>query len=757
MSLSSLNTRDSALSPHALSIMRPLLRRIVLSHRDCVGEIKSETDADFDVEDFDTEDTPGQASAERLDALALPLELRINAPYSATPAASLMSSAEIAEALSEGHDPWAEEAETFRNGRVLQPPIRIMAIAARFVALFQTAALIDEMTSRRAMTRIEVGSAEDRKALYTELARILPWLSELSELSEPLEDTWGFIDVTAWGEHEADSKTRAEQRRTDYEKTVASAVREGRKVICLVPAGAPMSAVERAVSERTVQLPPLTVNICIELLRATHTATGELAEDELRKRLPTSAELSELPLAVVEGAFRERTTIAVADALALSARRLRTPSGTTLEDIVLNADVEEHVDRLVHDLELWKAEKLGWKDVSSSILLYGPPGNGKTLLAAALSGSLDAQLIATSYSDCQKHGHQGDMLRALSDKVEEAIRMRPSVFFLDELDSFTQRNAPKRNSDYIIGVVNGLLEHLSRLNETPGIIVLGATNHPETVDPAIIRPGRFDVHLEIGNPDRNAILKIFSHALGRTDGPIDVGNVADNLLGSSGAQVVALVKEAKGLARRDGLALEKRHLVVVSDRIRRPLDSETEWRTAVHEAGHLVVAHYLNLPAPVKATMSRFGGLVDVPSRLLESRQTARDRIAALLGGRAAEIVVLGEALNGAGIGAQSDLAFATKIAEKALYEWGLGDQLAYTPLSLVDSGTLQPSAIKQVDALLNEQQERAIWIADQHQDDIVRIGRALLKERELSAEELSDLLMPIQKRVTPREPSAAR
>ncbi|MEM1373009.1 MAG: AAA family ATPase [Pseudomonadota bacterium] len=750
MSLSSLNTRDSAVSPHALSFMRPPFRRIALWHRDRVAELRPEPDADFDIDDIETEDPQGQTSAERLEALALPLELRINAPYSATSAASLMSPAEIAEALSEGHDPWAEEAKTFRNGQMHQPPIRTMSVAARFAALFQTADIKDEMTRSRAMTRVEVESAETGRALYNELARILPWLSELSD---PLEDTSPFFDVSAWGAHEADTKTQANQRRIDYEKSVSSAVRQGQKVLCIASAGAPMSAVERALSERIVQLPPLTTEICIELLRTTHTVTGQLAEDEIRKRLPTSAELSELPLAVLEGAFREKTTIAVADALALSAQRLRTPSGTTrttLEDIVLNEDVADHVDRLVHDVALWKVGNLDWKDVSSSILLFGPPGNGKTLLASALAGSLSAELISTSYSDCQKHGHQGDMLRALSDKVEEAIRKRPFVFFLDELDSFTHRNAPKRNSDYIVGVVNGLLEHLNRLNETPDVVVLGATNYPDSVDPAIIRPGRFDVHLEIGNPDKSAISKILLHALGRTDDPIDVANVTDSLLGSSGAQVVALVKEAKGLARREGTSLENRHLVAVVDRIRRPLDGDTEWRTAVHEAGHIVVSHCLGLPAPVKASMSRFGGSVDVPSRPLESRQTARDRIAALLGGRAAEIVVLEEAMNGAGIGAQSDLAFATRVAEKTLFEWGLGGQLAFTSVDLANPAGFAPNAIKEIDALLHEQQERVIRIADQHQDDIDRIARALLKERELSAARLLKLLSPVQKTAAP-------
>lgn len=108
------------------------------------------------------------------------------------------------------------------------------------------------------------------------------------------------------------------------------------------------------------------------------------------------------------------------------------------------------------------------------------------------------------------------MLRALSEKVEEAIVKVPCVFFLDELDSFSHRNSDKERSICIVGVVNGLLEHLSRLNKTPGIIVLGATNYLNMIDPTIIRPGRFDRHIEITNPDRVAIVRILEQTIGET-------------------------------------------------------------------------------------------------------------------------------------------------------------------------------------------------------------------------------------------------
>lgn len=103
----------------------------------------------------------------------------------------------------------------------------------------------------------------------------------------------------------------------------------------------------------------------------------------------------------------------------------------------------------------------------------------------------------------------------------------PSVFFLDEIDSFTHRNASHRRSDYIVGDVNGLLEHLSRLNDTPGVIVLGATNFPDMVDPAVIRPGRFDLKLEITAPDRAALVRILRLALGDGTDGLDLSPLAD--------------------------------------------------------------------------------------------------------------------------------------------------------------------------------------------------------------------------------------
>jgi len=490
---------------------------------------------------------------------------------------------------------------------------------------------------------------------------------------------------------------------------------------------------------RVLNWPTLSGQMVIEILRVTHTATGELSDDVLVKLLPPDNDIAALPAAVFEAAFLEETTLKVAHTLAAAAKRFRTvpPSATTLSDIVLNVDTSSPIDRLVADMAAWKAGQLDWNEVSSSVLFHGPPGNGKTLLATALAGSLNIPLIATSYSDCQRHGHQGDMLKALTAKVEDAIRTAPCVFFLDELDGFTHRNRPGRNSDYIVGVVNGLLEHLTRLNDSPGVIVLGATNYPDMIDPAVVRPGRFDLKIEISTPDRTSVLQILTHALSPDANAMQLDPIADQILGSSGAQITALVREARGLARSEQYPLNQSHLEAVATGICPALDPDILWRIAIHEAGHLVVAHALGLPPAERAAITAAGGFVDIPSPRLESAQSAKNRIAALLGGHAAEQIILGEALNGSGLGKNSDLELATHLAAQVKFEWGLDDQLAFTP---IDVRTIPQAKAEQIDKTLNDAHLRAIGVITDKQPLVLTVAQALMNERELPAKQLQEL-----------------
>jgi cell division protease FtsH len=740
MEPSSLNSRASALSPHVLWIMRPLLRRIALWHRDRVAEARviSGSPADFNEGTCDL--AVGTGVPPSFDAMLTPLQARFDALYSAEPAASGMTDSEVAEAIEEGFDPRAEEIDTHRTSPLPQPPVASLLYAARFAALLQSDRDIEVFTTPRSFTQLAVASSQDLKAVRREIERILEWLSDLDH---HLDSRWRGFEIVVQQEALTGSNSETDKREEHFENAIASAVRKGMKVIILSQCAASLPPVGRAMCQNTVQLPPLSAKTWIEVLRVTHSTTGEVATKNLRALLPEPASLANLPLAVIESAFGEPTTLTVVKALADAAARIRKPTGKTLEDVVLNNSARAPISRLVADVRAWRSGNLPWSEVSASVLLFGPPGNGKTLLASALAGSLEVPLISTSYSNCQRHGHQGDMLRALSDKVEEAIRNAPSVFFLDELDSFTRRDAPGRRSDYIVGVVNGLLEHLSVLNDTPGVVVVGATNYLEMIDPAITRPGRFDMHLEIGHPERTAITRILANASGMDANQFDLTPLGDQLMGVTGAQVAATVRLARGLARSEAVELQVRHLQEAASKIAPPLDPDVLWRTAIHEAGHIIVAHHLDLPPARKAELTNVGGSVEFPERPLECQTTTRHRIATLMGGRAAEQVILGIASNGAGLGPSSDLAEATRLAGRSLFEWGFGNQLAHTPIDItLRYGTAQAATAK-VDDALRTSDQIARKIIETHPEDVLLIASSLLDERELSNGRIAELLKP--------------
>lgn len=178
------------------------------------------------------------------------------------------------------------------------------------------------------------------------------------------------------------------------------------------------------------------------------------------------------------------------------------------------------------------------------------------MIAEALAGSADATFVSTSYAEAQKAGHLGDYLRTMGQQVDRATADAPSVFFIDELDSYRARQTSGfQFSTYMHSVVNGLLEQLTKLNQAAGVIVIAATNHLSIIDPALIRAGRFDRKIAVGLPNKHGIAAILSQNLG-TDA-IDLTDLSRHLVGLSGADAAAIARTAKGYARhaREPLAL----------------------------------------------------------------------------------------------------------------------------------------------------------------------------------------------------------
>lgn len=416
---------------------------------------------------------------------------------------------------------------------------------------------------------------------------------------------------------------------------------------------------------------------------------------------------------------------------------------TTLANVHGQPAAVAALEQVVCDLEDWRAGKVAWPEVVHSFLLTGPPGTGKTMLAAALSGSARVPLIKTSYSDCQRHGHQGDMLAALHRAAEQSMLLAPSVFFIDEIDSFFGRDRPGNNG-YIIGVVNGLLTLIDRLSATPGVVLIAATNDHRRVDPAVVRAGRFDRHLRVGPPDRAGIRNMLQASL--PDGLLSdahVDGLGDQLLGLTGAALAALLRDARTRARVARRPLSADDVVAAANACALPTDRETLWRMAVHEAGHLLIGHLVSLAPPVSAEVTVEGGRVVRPYPQLLRQSDVGPWLRGHLAGRAAEAVIFGETSSGAGGNEESDLAKATRLAVESEGIFGFGPTLTWLP---GDAGDL---ALSRMPAALRDRVETALQAAaadatarlKRHRQALEHIARVLLDQREMDGSALAALL----------------
>jgi ATP-dependent Zn protease len=284
--------------------------------------------------------------------------------------------------------------------------------------------------------------------------------------------------------------------------------------------------------------------------------------------------------------------------------------------------------------------------------------------------------------------------------------------------------------------VNALLEHLTRLASTSGVIILGATNYPEMIDPAIIRPGRFDRKIEFGNPDHSGILRILEIAIG---GDICTGElilIADQLVGVSAAQVTAIVRDARGRARHAAETLDHTHLRDAAQTLCPAMAPELEHRIAVHEAGHVVVAHALGGLSLEKLRITQTGGeLQSLPTGPL-TLASAKGHLAVLLAGRAAEVLCFGDVSTGA----ETDLRMATDLAFKMRHAWG------FYPDTLLHAEELYnhiPShyLVSDLNREILHAEARATEIISNQRDVIDRVALELIRKRELTREDLSGLL----------------
>jgi AAA+ superfamily predicted ATPase len=518
----------------------------------------------------------------------------------------------------------------------------------------------------------------------------------------------------------------------DLHNRIEARLMSGSGVFAILTGTTPLpSELEALVTARTT-LPPMTARMLAVILEYLH--PGRVVEVPI-----TDQQLGKLsPVALAPVLAAETLDAALIHLQRLGGITQSPSDGPSLDDVFGQPEAVDALRQVVSDLDAWRAGELPWCEVTKSFLLVGPPGTGKTMLAEALARSAGIVLVKTSYADVQKAGHQGDALKALNEAAERAKTGRPAAFFLDEIDSFYNRS--QSSNGYIIGMVNGLLTLVDSLSATEGVVLIAATNDPDRVDPAVVRAGRFDRHIRVGRPIRSGITAMLSAAVAGMIPEPDLDRVSEQLVGLSGAEVAALLREARTGARKAGRDLALADLQAAADRVQPQLGDALMRRVAVHEAAHVIAGHAIGLPAATLARISPRGGEVIRPHLNAMTERDIRGMTAAVLAGRAAEDIIFGDVTSGGGTGSSSDLAQATSLGIRAECAFGFGPSLSW--ISPDTPPTLLPAPVRdRVEDRLRAAQEEARRIISRHRDTVERIADALLEHRELDGAALAGLL----------------
>ncbi|TAU83259.1 AAA family ATPase [Rhizobium leguminosarum] len=428
-------------------------------------------------------------------------------------------------------------------------------------------------------------------------------------------------------------------------------------------------------------------------------------------------------------------------------------SGPGLDELEGYGEAREWGLALAEDIRAWQSADIPWSEVDRGILISGPPGSGKTLFASALARSCGVEVVATSVSRWQSTGHLGDMLGAMRKSFQEAAAKKPCILFLDELDSIGDRATFKGdNAQYSSQVVNGLLELVDGFDGLEGVVVVGATNFPEKIDPALLRAGRLDRHIAIPLPDAETRRSLCRRYI-RNDMPEgEIETIVHATAGLSGADFERIGRDIRRRARRGGTEITAELALSVLPPMLK-IEGERRRTVAVHEAGHAVVG--------IRVAVGRLNSIVvarDVPRTgsaagfvnfvldgdVERDRQTFLSQIAMLLGGRLAEEVILGSAFEGSG-GEGSDIHKATDLATVMEVQLGMGESLGYfRARSSADLEELRrriPAVRERVEKVLLKQWKRARAIVEEHVDVIELVASQLAVEGRLDGKEVEQMM----------------
>ena len=445
----------------------------------------------------------------------------------------------------------------------------------------------------------------------------------------------------------------------------------------------------------------------------------------------------------------------------------------TFNDVAGVEEAKEEVEEIVEFLkDPKKFSRLGGK-IPKGALLIGPPGTGKTLLAKAIAGEANVPFFSISGSDFVEM-FVGVGASRVRDMFEQGKKNSPCIIFIDEIDAVGRSRGAGLGggNDEREQTLNQLLVEMDGFDTNEGIILIAATNRPDVLDPALLRPGRFDRQVVVGNPDiigREAILKV--HIKKITTGPdVKLRTIARGTPGFSGADLANLVNESALLAARKNKRVvtmsdveEAKDKVMMGAERRSMVMTEDEKKlTAYHEGGHAIVALNEVVSDPIhKATIIPRGRALGMVMRLPErdqlsiTREKMHSDIAVAMGGRIAEEIIFGH--DKVTSGASSDIDMVTKMAKNMVTKWGMSKELGpiafadneeevFLGRSVTQTQHMSEETAKKVDSeikkIVDKGYKRAQSVLTDKIDDLHKLAKALLIHETLSGDEIRDLIL---------------
>jgi cell division protease FtsH len=466
------------------------------------------------------------------------------------------------------------------------------------------------------------------------------------------------------------------------------------------------------------------------------------------------------------------------------AKLLTEQQGTvTFEDVAGIEEAKEELEEIVDFLkDPQKFQRVGGK-IPKGALLVGPPGTGKTLLARAIAGEANVPFFTISGSDFVEM-FVGVGASRVRDMFEQGKKNAPCIIFIDEIDAVGRHRGAGLGggNDEREQTLNQLLVEMDGFEANEGIIILAATNRPDVLDPALLRPGRFDRQVVVSKPDIEGREKILNVHIKKVPlaPDVELRVIARGTPGFSGADLMNLVNEAALLAARRGKKIvamrefedAKDKVMMGAERRSMVMTEDEKKLTAYHEGGHALVSIHCKACDPIhKATIiprgRALGMVMSLPERdeYSTSREKMHDDLAMTMGGRVAEELIFG--YDKVTSGASSDIQHATKLARAMVTQWGMSDKLGplqyaaneqevFLGHSVANKQNVSGDTAKLIDQeikrFVEDARDRATQILTDHRDQLEIVGEALLEYETLTGDEIKALIAGEKIRIQPKK-----